>query len=177
MFIDAAVNGQIEQVRQLLDAKKVHINSADSEGKTALIWAAAQGYKDICELLFSNICGLDVQDKDGMTALIWSAYNGHHEISSLLISNGSDLDAQDFNGWTALMWAAYNGRIPVAISLIEAGCNTLIKNKQGKSVIDILKENQGWSEVAKLQVIHSLNYLFTLFHISFAVPRRRSVTR
>ena len=40
---------------------------------TALIQAAANGHKEVCDLLISRGCSVDLQNKDGRTALIAAA--------------------------------------------------------------------------------------------------------
>ena len=112
-------------------------------------------------MLISKGCNVDIQSKDGKTALIWAASNDHMEVCEMLISKGCNIDIQDtLYGNTALIWAAKNGNIITSIMLIEAGCDYSLKNKNGKSAMDELKErNPG--QVRELQVIPLL--LFTAY--------------
>ena len=38
------------------------------------------------------------------------------------------------------MWACYGGHIPIIFSLIEAGCDFSLRDSEGKSGMDILRE-------------------------------------
>ena len=48
-------------------------NEQDNDGDTALIRAARDGHNEICEMLISKGCNVDIQNKDGDTALIMAA--------------------------------------------------------------------------------------------------------
>ena len=80
------------------------------------------------------------------------------EICEMLVSKGCNVHIQDKGGNTALIHAAKIGNIITSIILIEAGCDYSLKNNEGKSAMDELKErNPG--QVREVQVIPLL--LFT----------------
>jgi serine/threonine-protein phosphatase 6 regulatory ankyrin repeat subunit B len=166
-FVQFARDGSFEKVKQCLDAGNVHVDSRNKDGDTALMCAARNGHKGICDLLITRGCKADMQSKYGSTALMFAADNGHEGVCDLLITRGCKLDMQDKDGWTALMKAAENGHIPIMISLIEAGCNHSLKNKEGESGMDLLRENQP-DKVKEVQVIR-LPYSPTLL-LSSSLP-------
>ena len=57
-FIEAAKNGDIEIVRDILErglpGKKMDVNAKDSTGRSALMWAACYGYPEIAKLLIEK---------------------------------------------------------------------------------------------------------------------------
>ncbi len=53
-FLNACRLGQIEKVERFLKSNKIDINSQDEYGKTALIYSAQTGYKDVVELLIKG---------------------------------------------------------------------------------------------------------------------------
>ena len=113
-LLDAALNGDIEAVKQCLSAG-VDVNAkADFRGVTPLHDAASNGRKEVVELLLAN--GADVNAKnessipatmagivrEGViqklrtsdperTPLHFAAQNGQKEIAELLIANGADI--------------------------------------------------------------------------------------
>jgi len=98
------------------------------------MWAA-QGHKEICELLVARGCELDAQNEEGTSALIFAAQEGHLDICNILISNGCDIDLQDNNLDTALMGAAPNGHKSICDLLITSGCQLNIVNNDGSTAL------------------------------------------
>ena len=110
----AAMNGNIEAVKQHLDAG-TDVNAKDVIKRTPLHYAAFYGHKVVAELLIAE--GADVNAKNGLsgeTPLHHAAYGGHKEIVELLIANGADVNAKSesknrfFKGRTPLDSAEYN---------------------------------------------------------------------
>ncbi len=93
---DAAMRGDVDAVRRLLDA------SADVNGRPADV-NARQG--------------------DGATALHWAAYGGDVELARLLIDAGADPAAANRNGSTPLWLAATNGDTAMIQTLLDAGAD------------------------------------------------------
>ena len=88
-FFSAARNGDVEQVRQALEAN-IDVNSANSYGATALMYACDRGHKEVVELLLEK--GADPNVKDnfyGFTPLFWANSKGKTEIVELLKSKGA----------------------------------------------------------------------------------------
>jgi ankyrin repeat protein len=92
-----------------------------------------------------------------------AAINGHKDVCELLIARGCNVDLQDERGNTALIQAAQHGRIPTVIYLIEAGCDHSLRNKDGKSALDIVKENHSY-QVKEVQVTQNLSHSYLLAH-------------
>jgi hypothetical protein len=86
----AAAQGNIEEVRKLLDRGA----SPDSWGidfvSTALTSAAAQGHADVVELLLSKGADPSLRDSKGMTALQHARERGHEEVAALLLKAGGE---------------------------------------------------------------------------------------
>ena len=101
---DAAADGNIEAVKQHLDA------GADVEfdiyGLSVLDLAAGEGHKEIAELLIANGADVNVKDKSGTTLLHNAALKGHKKIVELLIAESADVNAKDNRGRTPLYRAA-----------------------------------------------------------------------
>ena len=136
----------------------------DTLGCTALINASYNGHKEVCELLITRGCNVDIQCKIGETALIKASTFGHEAVCELLITCGCNVDMQDEYGNTALIWASYYGKIPVVISLIEAGCDYSLRDKKGKSAMDYLRKHYP-DKVKEVQVNHLQCSRHSLTHL------------
>ncbi len=94
--------GNIEAVKQHL-AAGTDVNAETRDGVTPLHPAAANGHKEIAELLIAE--GADVNakdDKKGWTPLLIAAVAGHKETAELLIAKGADVNAKAVTGETPL---------------------------------------------------------------------------
>jgi ankyrin repeat protein len=163
----AAYNSRNE-ISDMILSKGCNVHIQNKFGNTALLGAARLGHTEICKLLISKGCNIDIQNIWGQTALIRAALQGHKEVCDYLISLGCKLnltvsfsteqpgisneERDAFDGATAYIYACYGGHSLLAISLIEAGCNTSVTNKAGKSGMDLLKEKHPSKKVNEVQV-------------------------
>jgi ankyrin repeat protein len=87
-LIIASAANQAQTVKRLLEYRtSVHL--ADKDGMTALMWAASQGFYDICRMLLMAGASFDITDNDGRSALAWAAQNGYGEIVALMLGSSS----------------------------------------------------------------------------------------
>jgi ankyrin repeat protein len=93
------------------------------QGKTALIFAAEAGNKEIAELLLSKGADINAQDDEGKTALMSAAFYGRKETVNLLISKGADVNTKDNKGETALMKAESRNKGDIVQSLKQPKLN------------------------------------------------------
>jgi len=68
------------------------IDYADSDGWTALIWAASNGHEAVMKLLVEHSAPVDSKDNYGRTALLHAAQNGHEAVVRLLLEHGAAVD-------------------------------------------------------------------------------------
>ena len=85
---DAAWGGNIEAVKQHLDAGADVNAKFDDDGISPLHYAAYRSHKEIAELLISKGADVNAKDENGDTPLNWAAAGGHMEIAELLIASG-----------------------------------------------------------------------------------------
>ncbi len=136
---------------------------ADSNGNTLLISALTlDGYsrygKELdpsCneEIIYRLLaCGADVnaRNNDGESAL-HMAVNYCNEFIRPLLEAGADINAQDNDGETPLMILCQDRNEEEACYLIRQGADVRLKNRKGKSVVDIALKN-GLTEVIELMV-------------------------
>lgn len=118
-----------------IDGKRADLNKVNSNGSSALMWAAFSGHYEVAKSLIHQGANVDIRDNTGASALIWAAERGKKEVALMLIQRGCNLDYQDSNGKTALIWSAIYGDEDVARSLIQHGANTQLRSEVNKSAL------------------------------------------
>lgn len=115
----------------LLDAG-TRVNSTNSDGNTALFWAAYEGHADAVKMLLNNSADPNIRfisgrtvlspvcmhgyneagaepiytsHEAGETPLMIAVYNGHYDCVETLLTTQADLNARDRKGNTALRFA------------------------------------------------------------------------
>lgn len=87
-FIAGARYGDLDDVKQALEAKKLDLDCTDYNGNTALQMAAGNGHAEVAEALLEGKADPDKPNKSGNTPLHWAALNGHLEVCKLLVGKG-----------------------------------------------------------------------------------------
>lgn len=109
---------------------------------TPLMYAMLLEKLEIAELLLKNGANPNIHDRDGYTLLHRAVFAESFEKVKLLVEYGADMNQRDSYGLTPLMWAALNKEtLPIAHYLIEAGCDTTVKGRNGKTALDLMNEN------------------------------------
>jgi ankyrin repeat protein len=137
----------------LLEREGVDINSKDSDGRTALSWAAESGHEAVVRLLLEHKADVDAKANYGRTALHRAAGSGHEAVVRLLLEHKVDVDAKDKDGWTALFWAAGGGHEAVVRLLLEHKADVNAKDKDGKMVL-FRAAGSGHEAVVRLLLEH-----------------------
>ncbi|XP_028039065.1 ankyrin repeat domain-containing protein 29 isoform X2 [Bombyx mandarina] len=119
----AALRGDCDRLRQLLDTGKVHIDSRDRDGTTPLILAAAMGHTDCVRELLAQGADPACCRTTGTSALFFAAQGGFLDIARLLLDAGAAIDAPSSDGGTPLFVACQCGHLPVVDELISRGAN------------------------------------------------------
>ena len=152
-LVDAADRGDVEQVRQLLDAG-VDVNARNNMGNTALREAVRSRHVAVVKLLVER--GADVNAVcDGGAVLAWATYALSHvpedflsalAVVKLLVENGADVHARFIDGNTVLHQAAHpmhpfiplHARVDYFAALkllMQKGADVNAKNDHGRTVL------------------------------------------
>ncbi|KAM7535044.1 hypothetical protein Aperf_G00000100289 [Anoplocephala perfoliata] len=126
-LLDAARNGDVEQVKYLLTNGALF--TTDWLGHSALHFAAMNGHLTTCEVLLEAGFCKDIRTKVDRTPLHLAAQEGHADIVELLLKNGADIHAIDTIKMTALHWAVERGHCHVINVLMNYGANVNFQNK------------------------------------------------
>lgn len=133
LFVSATQN-DLKSVKYLLE-RGADINTIDdflyNDGKTPLIVATSNCYKQLVEYLLEQRADPNIQAKNGNTALIYAIGKGDDEyIVKKLIDAGADVNISNSNGNSPLIDAAIMSSYAVLKILIDAGANWTLKNNQ-----------------------------------------------
>ncbi len=114
-----------------------------------LILAAIKGDSAKVDKLLK--IGVNANNAPGVgRALIGASSSGHTEIVRMLLAvDGIDVNAQDDWNVTALMEASYWGHTEIVRLLLDADADITLKNKGGKTALDLARE-KGNIEIVKL---------------------------
>ena len=127
-LIRAAIDGQLQEVQQLLDeGADPNTNLYDYP---PLNWSAWTGNVEMVRMLLAAGANIEGRNKKGSTPLILAAMKGRTTVLRELIQAGADLHAKTnstndntYGGVTALMAAALQGYDTAVEILLEAGAD------------------------------------------------------
>ncbi|GKU22479.1 unnamed protein product [Fusarium langsethiae] len=130
------------------------INCQDSDGCTALSYAAYAGNGDILEILLANPL-LDVNKRDykGRTPISYAAENYHALVVSRLLENGANPNWKDLQRTTPLRYAVERGHVTVVKLLMETGKLSDLSSKQGSGEVTALLTHalkNGFHEISEM---------------------------
>lgn len=130
---DAVQQGDLDQVKALVQGNSELVNIADENGQTPLHFAAAGGQNEIAEFLISKDANVNVLNAVNQSILLYAAYFGSAEIATMLIAKGATLNDQDIFGRAALHYAARQHNLEALLLLIENHAEIDIRDNIGET--------------------------------------------
>lgn len=132
---DAATEGNLLRVKELLAENPALIGERDNVGKTPFHQAAYAGHVEIMEWLIKS--GADVNEKtaSNSVALHGASYYGQPEAVEFLVKHGADIDAKNDYDYTPLLSAAGGGHMAIVKLLLQAGADIEAKNYEGDNAL------------------------------------------
>jgi ankyrin repeat protein len=134
-ILEASFRGDLTTVRRLLDAgpdsAKMHVESRDPLGMTALHKATWGGHPEIVRLLLERGADVNAKDGGGQTPVGLAARWGRGDLVDILLSHGADASARDDWGYTLLHYAARYDHVDVMRALLARGFDVNVMAPSG----------------------------------------------
>ena len=105
LVFDAAGDGDLSEVRAIIEALPEAANARSPDGYAPLHLAAARGQRDVVVFLLENAADLRARDANGATVLHHAARSRSVSTVKLLLNAGLAIDAVDDTGETPLHMA------------------------------------------------------------------------
>ena len=121
-LVEAARAADADAVRALL-GQQVDVNTAETDGTTALHWAAYKGDLETARLLLGAGADVGAANRYGVTPLALAAGRGNAPIVEALLDAGADPNTTLPEGETVLMAAARTGSVDVLRLLLARGAD------------------------------------------------------
>jgi len=150
---DAAMNGDRATVELLLQ-KKADVNAAQTDGATALEWAAYRDDLEIAGLLIASGANPRIPNREGATALQLAALHGSAAMLEKLLNAGALVNERGVNGETPLMFAARNGNLDALLLLLKRGADVNAKEALRGTTALMWAVEQKHTDAVKLLIEH-----------------------
>jgi ankyrin repeat protein len=131
---DAAEKADRASVRALI-ARGVDLNAAQSDGMTALLWAAHLDDLEMAGLLVHAGASVKAANRYGVTPLSLACTNGNEAMVRLLLDAGADPNAKVRGDETALMTAARTGKLGPVRALLDRGADANARERHGQTAL------------------------------------------
>jgi ankyrin repeat protein len=147
---DAAQKLDRPRIKSLL-AHHTDVNAPQTDGMTALHWAAHLDDLETTERLLQAGANAKATNRYGVTPLSLACVNGNPAIVKLLLDAGADPNITLRGGETALMTAARTGRPGPVKTLLVAGADVNAKERRGQTAL-MWAAADGHAEVVQLLI-------------------------
>ncbi|RYN82789.1 hypothetical protein AA0120_g9495 [Alternaria tenuissima] len=145
------------------------MDSADSNGETALHRAVASGHGETSAVLLDHGASIDAQNTDGWTSLHLASAHSNDALVALLLQRNADVNKVDGYNATPLYRAAESGTERVVRQLLARRADVLTKNSYLQTALHRAADN-GHIAVVEMLVKHGADlrakdhYGYTAFY-------------
>lgn len=150
---EAAALGEVDRLREVLDAEPTSATAYSGDGFTALHFAAFFGEPDATALLLERGAEVDAFGRGWMTgtALHSAVSRLQADVARILLEAGANPDVRQSAGWTPLHAAAMNGDLASVELLLAAGADPAATNEEGRSVAELAGESGDDATVERIR--------------------------
>ena len=120
----------LTEVLQFLLNKGCDMNIGDAAGRTPLMRAIARKVYDEVVVLLDRGCDINIQDKKLGTSQVEDV---------VFDGRGQQKRIRPCGGHTALMYAVLLGHVSIIQLLLEYGCDTDLRNNEGRTAVDLAR--------------------------------------
>ena len=125
---DAAMKGDKAALRSLLE-QKADVNAPQTDGATAIQWAAYRDDMEMAGLLISAGANVKLANREGATALYLASIHGNPAMIDKLLNAGADPNERGPEGETPLMLASRAGNLDAIKVLLDHKADINAKDK------------------------------------------------
>lgn len=138
-IFDAAAIGDVDRVRELLDADAELVDARAGDGFAPLHLAAWFGHPKVAELLLARGADLEARATNGsdLRPLHSAAAGGHAVIAHLLLDRGADIEAAQSGGVRAIHSAAHRDDLAMLQLLLDRGADPSVATDDGRTPADL----------------------------------------
>ncbi|SPJ88067.1 uncharacterized protein FTOL_12536 [Fusarium torulosum] len=123
-LVNAAIRGDINLLRSLLQQPTTGINTKDGIGETALFAAVCHDQIEAATLLLESNADPNIKCSNTWTALHAVARSGNRALATLLLSWNANTAVVDTAGWSPLHVSSLYGTSAIADILLDANANS-----------------------------------------------------
>jgi uncharacterized protein len=147
---EAVAAGNLNRVKQLVEADPGLATSYSPDGFPLLALAAAFGHEEVALYLHGKGADLNAiaTNGTGYSALTGAVASGHASIALWLAENGADVNYRYAKGYSPLLTAAANGHLEIVKMLLAHRADLHTRTDDGKNALTFAQE-RGHNEVAK----------------------------
>jgi ankyrin repeat protein len=150
-LVDAVKSGDRAAALALIE-KRVNVNTAESDGTTALHWAVHQNDLDLARRLIQAGANAKVKNDFGATPMSEAATIGNAAMIEMLVKAGADVESPNADGQTALMVVSRTGNVDAARVLIRDGANVNAREQWREQTALMWAAAQNQPAIVKLLV-------------------------
>ena len=157
LIADAAQRADWAQLNSLL-ANEGDATGSQTDGMTALHWAAWHDNAEAASLLSKHDADVNAANKYGVTPLSIACTNGNAAIIGQLLDAGADVNAAQPGGESPLMTAARTGRLEAVNVLLHHKADVNDKERSGQTAI-MWAAAEGHAEVVEALIKAGAEFL------------------
>lgn len=157
---DAAMQRDIAAVQGLIQ-DGANVNGGQSDGATALQWAAYYGDVELAQVLLEAGADTSIANRNGATPLWLAANHGDAALIEVLLEGGADANEELPLSRRPLMLAARSGAVEAVEILLEAGADpNAAENERGTTAL-MQAADQGHADVMQTLIAYGANVAAT----------------
>ena len=153
---DAAMKGDKAALRSLLE-QKADVNAPQTDGATAIQWAAYRDDLEMAGLLIRAGANVKLANREGATALYLASIHGNPAMIDKLLNAGADPNERGPEGETPLMLASRAGNLDAIKVLLDHKADINAKDKIRGTTALMWASEQAHPEAVQLLIARGAN--------------------